>query len=117
MKYLIDAQLPKRLCKLLLELEYDTVHTLDLSSKNRTKDKEINNISIKERRVVVSKDTDFIESLLVSDKPYKLLYVSTGNISNKALQHVFIHNIQQLSDLFKNHRLIELTSETIIVHY
>jgi len=31
--------------------------------------------------VVVSKDMDFIESLLISDKPYKLLYISAGNIN------------------------------------
>ena len=38
MKYLIDAQLPKRLCLALIEMGYNSIHTLDLLDKNRTKD-------------------------------------------------------------------------------
>jgi len=82
MKYLIDAQLPKRLSFVLQSRGYDTIHTFDLPDQNRTKDRNINKISFSEQRVVISKDLDFIDSLLISDKPYKLLYVATGNISN-----------------------------------
>ena len=63
MKFLVDAQLPKRLASLLNGAGYDTLHTLDLPDKNFTKDSQINQISIKEKRVVISKDLDFIESL------------------------------------------------------
>ncbi len=77
MKFLVDAQLPKYLCDFLVESGYDAVHTLDLPNRNQTKDSEINSISIKEHRIVISKDADFIESKLISDKPFKLLYVAT----------------------------------------
>ena len=40
MKYLIDAQLPKRLCLALIEMGYNSIHTLDLLDKNRTKDRD-----------------------------------------------------------------------------
>ncbi|RUM66123.1 MAG: hypothetical protein DSZ05_04845 [Sulfurospirillum sp.] len=55
-KFLIDAQLPKKLAIFLEKSGYDTLHTLDLPNQNFTKDSQINRISIEEKRVVVSKD-------------------------------------------------------------
>ena len=46
MKFLVDAQLPKRFALLLNDLGYDVIHTLDLPDKNAASDVEINNISI-----------------------------------------------------------------------
>lgn len=46
MKFLIDAQLPMRLVRLLQLVGYDTIHTLNLPQKNATPDTEINSISI-----------------------------------------------------------------------
>jgi len=46
MKFLIDAQLPKKLCKIFEEEGFDTIHTLDLPDKNKTKDSQINQITI-----------------------------------------------------------------------
>ncbi len=116
MKYLIDAQLPKRLCLALIEMGYNSIHTLDLLDKNRTKDRDINKISLSEERVVVSKDSDFIDSILISNKPHKLLYVATGNISNNDLLVLFSNNIEEIDETFKTHRLVELTPETLIIH-
>ncbi len=117
MKYLIDAQLPKRLSTALNELGYNAIHTLDLPNKNRTKDSSINTLSLTEQRIVVSKDSDFIDSLLISDKPYKLLYIATGNISNSRLLTLFLKNIKAIEQSFEDSRLIELTPETLIIHH
>lgn len=38
MTFLIDAQLPKRLCAWLREAGHDVMHTLDLPLGNRTPD-------------------------------------------------------------------------------
>ncbi|WP_342707906.1 DUF5615 family PIN-like protein [Hydrogenimonas thermophila] len=75
----------------------------------------MNEISIKQKRVVISKDLDFIESLLISNKPYKLIYVSTGNITNKELLELFSKNIENIVELIRQNRLIELTDKNIIV--
>jgi len=93
MKFLVDAHLPKKLSVLLNYKGYDSIHTLDLPDKNRTKDSEINQISISQQRVLISKDADFIESLLISNKPYKLICISTGNITNKELLELFAKHI------------------------
>ncbi len=116
MKFLLDAQLPKKLSFFLNYKGHNSLHTLDLPNKNSSSDSELNIISIKEQRVVVSKDMDFVESLLVSDKPYKLLYVNTGNINNKQLQELFSKNLKQIVLYLEDNRLIELTHQNIIVH-
>ncbi|WOE69061.1 hypothetical protein RZR97_08050 [Hydrogenimonas thermophila] len=56
-----------------------------------------------------------IESLLISNKPYKLIYVSTGNITNKELLELFSKNIENIVELIRQNRLIELTDKNIIV--
>ena len=116
MKFLVDAQLPKRLSQALNDKEHDSVHILDLPKKNKTKDSDINAISMKEQRVVVSKDADFIVSLLISEKPYKLLYIATGNISNKELQGLLENNMDDIEQAFSSYRLIELTPSSLIIH-
>ncbi len=116
MKFLIDAQLPKKLASIFDKAGHDTLHTLDLPNQNFTKDSQINQISVEEKRVVVSKDMDFIESLLISDKPYKLLAVSTGNITNKVLLELFEKHLEQIVLHLKENRFIEITSKDIIIH-
>ncbi len=116
MKFLLDAQLPKKLSLFLIYRGHDALHTLDLPQKNRSKDSELNRLSINEKRVLVSKDMDFVESLLISNKPYKLLYVNTGNIRNQQLQELFRANLERLVESLDTHRFVELTSESIIVH-
>ncbi len=115
MKFLLDAQLPKKLSDFLKWKGYDSIHTLDLPKKNRTTDNEINDISIKEKRVVISKDGDFIESLLLSNKPYKLIYVAVGNITNKELIEIFSKNIDEIVYHIKYAKLIKIMRNKIIV--
>ncbi len=70
MKFLVDAQLPKRLVLRLREAGHDAVHTLDLPSGNRTSDAEIKAISIEKQRVVITKDSDFVDSFLLQKLPW-----------------------------------------------
>ena len=115
MKFLLDAQLPKKISEFLNWKGYDSIHTLDLPDKNRTKDTKINDISIEQSRIVISKDLDFVESLLVSDKPYKLIYIAVGNVSNKELLEIFSKNIEKIVKCIEDARLIEITKSKIIV--
>jgi len=117
MKFLLDAQLPKKLSEFLKWKGYDSIHTLDLPDKNRTKDSQINEISIKQKRVVISKDLDFIETFLISNKPYKLIYIATGNITNKELLELFSKNIENIVKLIRENRLVEITDKNIIVRF
>ena len=116
MRFLVDAQLPKRLAYRLSERGFDAKHTLDLTKGNLTKDSEINELSIKEQRVVVTKDEDFVNSILVSKKPYKLLLVSTGNIANRALELIFDTNLDEIANALGRFDYIELTRTALIEH-
>ncbi|MCK6622825.1 MAG: DUF5615 family PIN-like protein [Calditrichaceae bacterium] len=58
MKFLIDAQLPRRLKYRLEERGFDAVHTLDLPLKNKTPDSMLEEISISEERILITKDED-----------------------------------------------------------
>jgi predicted nuclease of predicted toxin-antitoxin system len=102
MKFLVDAQLPRRLAYQLKDIGFDAVHTLDLPVANRTSDAEINNISINEKRIVITKDADFVNSFHLQKKPWKLLLVSTGNIGNVDLEAVFLANIEIIAKRFGN---------------
>jgi predicted nuclease of predicted toxin-antitoxin system len=58
MKFLVDAQLPKRFANWLNEAGHNALHTLELSRKNLTTDQEVVALAKKDGRIVVSKDAD-----------------------------------------------------------
>jgi predicted nuclease of predicted toxin-antitoxin system len=116
MKFLIDAQLPIRLARFLESAGYDVLHTLNLPNKNNTPDTEINAVSIRDKRVVVTKDSDFLNSFLTTGEPYKLLLVTTGNISNLELEGLFTSNLKSIIKLFEEHSYIEISHDEITVH-
>lgn len=88
MKYLIDANLPFKLAINLRQKGFSIIHTDDLPDKERTADKEIRKFSKDQNLIVITKDTDFLDSHLVQGIPTKLLLVITGNIINKDLQRL-----------------------------
>ncbi|GEM88345.1 DUF5615 family PIN-like protein [Meiothermus granaticius] len=115
-RFLVDAHLPLRLVRLLKEQGHDAVHTSELPRGNATPDEEINALSLQEERVVVTKDADFVQSLILHGKPYKLLLISTGNISNRALEDLFLRKLEVLSELLNIYRYVELGREEMVAH-
>ncbi len=65
---------------------------------------------------MVSKDNDFLESLLISEKPYKLLLVNTGNITNRQLMGIFENHLDLIIQSLESNRLVEIMEEKLIVH-
>ena len=116
MNFLVDAQLPRRLTRRLQEAGHDAVHTLDLPKANRTPDNEISDLSIKEQRVVITKDEEFVSRFLVTHQPFKLLLFSTGNIDNRSLEAIFVPRVSRIAAAFQSHDFIELTSAGIVIH-
>ena len=117
MRFLVGAKLPRRFAVWLNASGFDAVHTLDLPLSNRTPDWRINEISIDEQRIVVTKDSDFVDSFLLHKKPYKLLLISTANIRNAEFERLFQSNIEKLSEAFENgFEFVELNQAAIIIH-
>ena len=101
MKFIVDAQLPYGLKTFLVSLEHDVIHTNDLPLKAGTPDSEINGISKTQERIVITKDTDFLDSYYINSIPFKLLLITTGNIVNKELYKLFTKNIVAIIDAKK----------------
>jgi predicted nuclease of predicted toxin-antitoxin system len=116
MNFLVDAQLSRRLARRLQEAGHDPLHTLDLPAGNRTSDSEINTLSLRESRVVITKDADFVNSYLLVGQPYKLLIISTGNITNTDLEALFVPNIPLIVTALQANNYVELTRTILIIH-
>lgn len=116
MKFLVDAQLPRHLSDSLKWWGHDVVHTSDLPAGDRTPDWRINDISLAEQRVVITKDADFVSSLLITSAPFKLLLVSTGNISNRALVELFEKNLSAIVAALEIYDYVEITRGQLIEH-
>ena len=114
MKFIVDAQLPRQLSVFILRKGHDSIHTLDLPKQNATDDNSINAIADSEDRIVITKDGDFIASHLIGAKPKKLLFVSTGNISNPELLKNFEIHFEKICNFFETHSFIEITKDIII---
>jgi predicted nuclease of predicted toxin-antitoxin system len=115
MKFLIDAQLPRRMVAWLGSAGCDAVHTLDLPDANRTTDEQVIEYADREQRAVVTKDADFVNSHLVRARPAKLLLISTGNISNRELEQLVMPLIADLTREFQAHSFLELGRAGITV--
>jgi len=107
-KFIVDAHLPRSLCGLLVKCRHDALHTLELPAGNATRDREINQLSIDQQRVVISKDADFFYSHLLQRRPWKLLLVRTGNISTHDLCEIFARNLTAIESALQNHTLVEI---------
>ena len=116
MKFLVDAQLPRRLARWLQASGHDAIHTRDLPEGNRTVDEAINQMSVQDHRVVISKDEDFVDTFLLRHEPYKLLLVATGNIGNKALERLFRDNLESIVNAFEAYDFVEIDGTSLICH-
>ena len=116
MKFLIDAQLPKRLANDLTAAGHDTLHTLDLLLGNQTPDEDLAILAAKDQRILVTKDSDFVTSFHLKRTPPKLLLVSTGNINNDMLLHLFLANVIPLERAFTENDFVELSRTALILH-
>jgi len=108
MKFLVDAHIPPSLCAVLGRYGHDAKHTLDLPAKNATKDNVLNQISVDEKRAVISKDSDFFYSHLVLGRPWKLVSVKTGNMSKGELCSLFERHLSEIEAALEQYTLVEI---------
>ncbi len=115
-RFIVDAQLPKKLSDFFITQGFDSIHTLDLPDKNATTDKYIITLAENENRILITKDDDFLRSFMISKKPEKLVLVKTGNIRNTDLIELFETGLSSIVSLLRECSLIEITQNEIIVH-
>ncbi len=117
MKFIVDAQIPRKVTKWLADSGYDAIHTLYLPAQNATQDRQIIALSMEEQRIVITKDKDFYNTYLLQGVPYKILMITTGNISNQSLLALLEQNFEQIALLLVENNVIEMSNHSIIVHF
>ena len=115
MKFLIDAHLPPSLRAVFHDAGHDAIHTLDLPDRNASRDGILNEVSMNERWVVVTKDTDFYYSHLLQGRPWKLVLVRTGNLGLKATKQMFETHLPTIGTALQTCTLVELDQQTVSV--
>lgn len=89
MKFWVDAQLPPSLANWLsTQFDVEAISLRDLGLRDST-DAEIFKAAQQAKVVVISKDSDFVEMVSRYGAPPQLLWVTSGNVSNRRLQKVF----------------------------
>ena len=73
---------------------------------NETTDNEILKIAKTDNRIIITKDADFLDSHLLKNEPEKLLFVKTGNSTNRVLLDRFRMLIDKLEFYFQKSNLI-----------
>lgn len=115
MKFLVDAHLPPGLCAILDAAGHDALHTTGLPAGNATADRDINELSVADQRVVISKDTDFYYSHVLHQRPWKLLLVRTGNIRTRELNDLFERQLPAIVRALETNSLVELDRASVQV--
>ena len=88
MNFLIDANLPPRLCVWLQKRGQQATHLLDLRSL-RLPDTQVWALAVTHQAVIITKDADFYERSLLLGQPPQVVLITLGNCSNNALfQHL-----------------------------
>jgi len=104
------------LALLIEQRGYATIHTLDLPDANATTDQSLIDLSVSEKWIIITKDSDFLRSYLIRGKPEKLIMVRTGNVSNKQLLLLFDSHLSTITTMLERSNLIEISSNEIAEH-
>jgi predicted nuclease of predicted toxin-antitoxin system len=115
-KFLVDAQLPVRLARFLVEAGHEALHTSQLPDGNRTTDARIAELADEQGQVVVTKDRDFRDGHLLSGSPRRLLVVATGNITNASLMSLFAAHLDAIIAALGESDFVELGPTVLVVH-
>lgn len=92
LKFLLDADMPRSIAEVIRSLGFDVEDVRDIGMR-AAKDKEIIEYALKNKRIIITKDTDFGEVLRYPEHPgaiiFRLPYAFTANEINKRLEDFF----------------------------
>ena len=115
MKFLVDANLPPRLCLWLRTHRHEADHVFDRNLLTAT-DTEIWEIGRVENFVIFSKDVDFYDRALLFGAPPQVVHFAVGNCSNTRLFEVLDHEWDDIERaLASGSRLVSIALDKIEV--
>ena len=108
MRFVVDAQLPPALARMISELGHEAEHVADIGLRDAG-DSPIWDYAIREQAVVITKDEDFPHRLRQGGQGPVIVWLRIGNTSRRALLAWFRPLLPQIAALIANgERLIEV---------
>ena len=104
LKFIVDTQLPPSLIKVFQSHNLEAIHTTSFTNGHLLDDQHIRIIAVKSKRIIVTKDTDFLDALFLRGAPPKVLLIETGNIKNRELFGLIEKNLSDIVDLFSKQK-------------
>jgi len=107
-KYLIDVNLP-RYFSLWAGEEYEHVVNID----DEMKDSEIWEYAKQHDLVIVTKDADFSDRILLSDPPPRIIHIRTGNMKMREFHQHLSQLWEQVRLLSENYKLVQVYNDRV----
>ncbi len=107
-RYLIDVNLPYYFS---LWNSADYIHQIDIDPK--AKDKDIWNYARGQNLIIITKDSDFSNRVLLSIPPPKVVHVRIGNKSMKEFYRIIDKCWQEVLHLIETHKLVTIYENQI----
>jgi predicted nuclease of predicted toxin-antitoxin system len=111
-KFLLDAHLPPSLVRALADRGHDAIHTSTLSAGNATTDEALRAVAVDQGRVLVTKDLDFFDGLVLRGAPPKLVLGRCGNLRKRDLVALVLAQLDGLVAGLNDGDLVELAPPT-----
>src|SRR3989442_8950697 len=89
MRFVVDVNLPPRLCGMLRGHNHEAVHLQDLGML-QADDEQVWDLAKRGNWIVTSKDSDFCDWALLRGPPPQVLHIGTGNLSNEHLIQLLV---------------------------
>ena len=110
MKFLIDGQISENIAPWLkIKFGYDAFHIKDFSLQF-AEDKRIFEKARELDAIIITKDRDFVELQMRLGPPPKVIWVTSGNTSNRRLKQIFSKLFPEIVTFLKQgHNLVEIS--------
>jgi predicted nuclease of predicted toxin-antitoxin system len=108
MRWLVDAQLPVALARLLAGLGHDASHVADVGLRH-AEDSPIWQKALSDNLVIITKDDDFQRRALLSQNAPVIVWLRVGNMRKKSLLARFENLLPQIeAAIAAGERLVEV---------
>lgn len=101
-KFIVDTHLPPKLARFLSSKGFHAIHTTYFSDGHLLGDEEIRRIAIKDDRIVITKDSDFLDAYFLLGTPPCVLLLQFGNIGNTELIAHFERDLPVILQTFES---------------
>lgn len=108
MRFVVDAQLPPALARMLAAAGHHAEHVVDVGLRD-AEDIAIWQYALEHQAVILTKDEDFVARSLRSDPAPVVVWLRVGNASRRGLAEWFTPLLPEIVDLVqRGERLIEV---------